>query len=87
MDEVDGRPGDVALQSGHPDALADVLDPSLCPPHPASRFTVILSLSAYDVILSEDRRGDRSRRTRISAKPLPKFLNLKEIHHENLPGK
>ena len=30
MDEVDGRPGHVALQFGHLDAYQDVLNPSLC---------------------------------------------------------
>jgi hypothetical protein len=33
MDEADGRPGHVALQSGHLDAPADAPNPSLCLPH------------------------------------------------------
>ena len=32
MDEVDGKPGHVALQSGHLDAPMDALKSSLCPP-------------------------------------------------------
>ena len=30
MDEADGRPGQVAFQSGHMDALQDAPKPSLC---------------------------------------------------------
>jgi hypothetical protein len=32
MDEADGRPGHVALQSGHLDAPVDAPNLSLCPP-------------------------------------------------------
>ena len=43
MDEVDGRPGHVALQSGHADAPNDVLKISLSLPEPTPQRTVILS--------------------------------------------
>jgi hypothetical protein len=39
MDEADGRPGHVALQSGHLDAPADAPNPSLClPDSPLRKF-------------------------------------------------
>jgi len=36
MDEVDGKPGHVALQSGHLDAPKDAPEFLLCPPRPSS---------------------------------------------------
>ncbi len=41
MDEVDGRPGAVALQSGHLDALQGVSKGSLCLPRPTRTRTII----------------------------------------------
>src|ERR1039458_8048522 len=53
MDEVDGRPGHVALQSGHLDAHRDVPMVSLSLSHLTPKCTVILS------------EAQRSRRTCI----------------------
>jgi 3',5'-cyclic AMP phosphodiesterase CpdA len=53
MDEVDGRPGHVALQSGHMNALQGVPAVSLSQQFPFSNQTVILSNRYKFVILSE----------------------------------
>src|SRR5208337_3636843 len=75
MDEVDGKPGPVALQFGHLDALNRVPTASLSLP---SKFTVILS------------EAQRSRRSCVSTFSRPIFRTNTQItgeHHENLPGK
>ena len=91
MDEVDGRPGHVALQSGHLDAPMDVPNLSLCRPHLALSFTVILRHFTDAVILSEDRtnqivilsegrRSGLSRRTCIFPFSIPAQLyNLEGV--------
>jgi hypothetical protein len=74
MDEVDGRPGHVALQSGHLDAPQDVSNLSLClaPPHksgaPRLAFETRVNAALLRTVIhqNEHRQGDT---------------------HENLPGK
>ncbi len=72
MDEVDGKPGPVALQSGHLDALNRVPTASLSLP---LKFTVIPS--------QVERPGFRPSRAQIFAN----IRNTQEKHHENVPGK
>ena len=88
MDEVDGRPGHVALQSGHLDALMDVPNLSLCSPHPTPLFAVILSKdrTIQIVILSESAAADESKDLHFRSSHT-QIRTTQELHHENLPGK
>ena len=67
MDEVDGKPGPVALQFGHLDALKRVPPVSLSLP---PKFTVILS------------EAQRSRRICVSAFSRPTFCTNTQITGE-----
>ena len=88
MDEVDGRPGHVALQFGHFDAPMDVPMVSLCLPHSAPSFTVILSKdrTIQIVILSESAAADESKDLHFRSSHT-QIRTTQELHHENLPGK
>jgi hypothetical protein len=75
MDEVDGRPGAVALQSGHLDAPLDVPMVSLSLPHSTPQSTVIPSTQLPRHYSGADQPK--------AACPTAGGGE----HHENLPGK
>jgi hypothetical protein len=82
MDEEDGRPGDVALQSGHRNALSGVCGVSSRRADPAKSSNPIRAFLRKISVLP---------RTHLSAQnisaPSGQACNFKEKSHENLPGK
>ena len=102
MDEVDGRPGAVALQSGHLDAPRDVRTYPLSLPYSTLRSTVISS-TQLPRLFTSPHRTKFVRRGPGSGADQPKaacptagglhhrrWLAPPQVvgeHHENLPGK
>jgi hypothetical protein len=88
MDEVDGRPGAVALQSGHLDAHSGVPATPLSLPHSTPRSTVIPSTQLPRLFSGADQpkaacptAGGLHHRRWLAP---PQVVGE---HHENLPGK
>jgi hypothetical protein len=90
MDEADGRPGHVALQSGHLNALPDVPEVALSHSHPASKIAFIPSpaetknLRFRSIPFTRLPRSFPARPRQESACPM---ASGKENPNENLPGK
>ncbi len=75
MDEVDGRPGPVALQFGHLNALHDVPKASLSLAHPTFSCTVILNNPHNTVILSERSESKDLRFRSFPSTQLPRLFS------------
>ncbi len=97
MDEEDGRPGSVALQFGHVDALTDVRAAFLRPAQPAPTSSRIARFRHNHLALfcSRRKRNIVARMGRLCLREMDLFpeqffartCTIEEKHNENVPGK